>query len=93
MRATRIIITGRVQGVGFRDWLIAEAHRLGIEGWVRNVGNDRVEALLAGPPAAVAECLHACLRGPKLASVTSITEHIADPPAEPGFVKRPSVPS
>jgi len=91
MKATHVIITGRVQGVGFRDWLVAQAHKLGIAGWVRNVGDDGVEALLAGDPGAVEECLHACRRGPPYASIDTITDRIAEPPADPGFVKRPSL--
>jgi acylphosphatase len=91
MKATHIIITGQVQGVGFRDWLVQQAQKLHIAGWVRNLGTDQVEALLAGEPAAVEECLRACRRGPPLASVDSITDNIAAPPQEPGFIKRPSI--
>ena len=93
MKATHIIITGKVVGVGFRDWLVAEARRLGVAGWVRNVGHVAVEALLAGEPGAVEECLRACRRGPLLAEVETITDRIAEPPLEPGFVKRASVAS
>jgi acylphosphatase len=92
MKAKHLIITGRVQGVGYRDWLVAQATRLGIAGWVRNAGHDTVEALLAGDPGAVEECLRACRRGPPAAEVATITDEIAEPPAEPGFFKRPSVP-
>ncbi len=92
MKATHLIITGQVQGVGFRDWLVRQARALHIDGWVRNLGTDKVEALLAGEPAAVEECLRACRRGPPLASVASITDNIADPPQDPGFIKRPSIP-
>ncbi len=93
MKATRLLIVGRVQGVGFRDWLTGEARRLQVSGWVRNVGHDQVEAVLAGEVSAVEECLRACRRGPPAAMVESITDSIAEPPAEPGFVKRPSVPA
>jgi len=92
MTATHLLITGRVQGVGFRDWLVTEAQRLGLAGWVRNVGRSSVEALVAGDPAAVAACLQACRRGPRLAVVETVTETMAEPPAEPGFVKRASLP-
>jgi acylphosphatase len=93
MKARHLIITGRVQGVGYRDWLVHQAHRLGLAGWVRNVGADKVEALIAGDPGAVEECLHACRLGPPAAIVDTIVDRIADPPAEPGFVKRASIPS
>jgi acylphosphatase len=93
MKATHLLITGRVQGVGFRDWLVAEAQRLGLAGWVRNVGRDSVEALIAGDPGAVEVCLQACRRGPHLAAVESVTETMAVPPTEPGFAIRASLPS
>lgn len=92
MKTMHLVITGRVQGVGFRDWLVAEAQLLGLSGWVRNVGRDAVEALISGDPGAVQACLQACRRGPRMASVQNITEKIAEPPAEPGFVKRASLP-
>jgi acylphosphatase len=91
MKACRLLITGRVQGVGFRDWLVTQATRLGLAGWVRNVGQDAVEALIAGDPGAIATCLQACRRGPPLASVETLTDTIAEPPAEPGFFKRASL--
>jgi len=93
MKSSHVVISGRVQGVGFRDWLVGEARRLGLDGWVRNVGDDKVEALLAGDSAAVEECLRACRRGPPAAAVAQIAEQIAAPPASPGFVKRASIPS
>jgi acylphosphatase len=93
MKATHLLISGRVQGVGFREWLAGEAGRLGLDGWVRNVGHDTVEALLAGDTEAVEECLRACRRGPPMAAVERITDNHAEPPGEPGFVKRASLPA
>jgi acylphosphatase len=93
MKAVHLFITGHVQGVGFRDWLFGEAQRLGISGWVRNIGQDQVEATLAGESDAVEECLRACPLGPPLASVYGITQSSAEVPTEQGFVKRPSLPA
>ena len=90
MTARRIVISGRVHGVGYRDWLVAEAQRLGVSGWVRNRRNGCVEALLDGDEAAVEELLRACRRGPPLAEVSEITEELAEPAAEPGFVRLPT---
>ncbi len=90
MKARRVLIAGRVQGVGYRDWMLREAVRLGVHGWVRNRADGRVEALVAGEEAAVQALLSACRRGPMLARVTEITEEFADPPAEPGFRRVPS---
>ena len=90
MSARRIVITGRVHGVGYRDWLVAEARALGVSGWVRNRRDGTVEALLDGDEAAVEEVLRLCRRGPLLAAVESITESLADPPEQPGFLRLPT---
>ncbi|MBR0648556.1 acylphosphatase [Roseomonas terrae] len=90
MRARRVIIAGAVQGVGYRDWMLAEATRLGVHGWVRNRRDRTVEALVAGEEAAVQALLSACRRGPIMARVTEITEEFADPPDEPGFRRLPT---
>lgn len=91
MSAKRLLIRGRVQGVGFRDWMMRKARELGVSGWVRNRSDGTVEALLAGDPAAVEELLRACRRGPRSAQVTSIEERLADPPDDAGFHFWPSL--
>jgi acylphosphatase len=90
MRAKRLVIAGRVQGVGYRDWMLAEAERLGIAGWVRNLGDGKVEALIYGEIDAMEELVRACRRGPRLAEVHSIREELATPPSTPGFIRLPS---
>lgn len=87
--AVRLRIAGRVQGVGYRDWMTAEAQARGLDGWVRNLPDGSVEALVAGPPDAVAAMIDACRQGPRLAAVTSIDTTPADPPT-PGFTRRPT---
>ncbi|ONG50885.1 acylphosphatase [Pseudoroseomonas deserti] len=89
MDAKRVRIEGRVQGVGYRDWMVAEANRLGVQGWVRNRADGSVEALVAGDAAAVGALLTACRAGPRLARVDVITEEFADPPELPGFHREP----
>jgi acylphosphatase len=89
VRATRVLLRGRVQGVGFRDWLVRQANKAALDGWVRNRPDGSVEALLAGPPDAVAAVLSACRRGPPLARVDEVIEQLADAPAEPGFRRLP----
>jgi len=91
MKARLLRIAGRVQGVGYREWLLREARRNGISGWVRNRGDGTVEALLAGEEDGLNAVLTACRRGPPLALVTSIEEHFAEPPEEPGFTRRASL--
>jgi len=90
MRARLVRISGRVHGVGFRDWMIAEAVRLGVQGWVRNRRDGTVEALVAGEEAAVQALLTACRKGPPLARVDGIAEDFSDPPTEPGFRRLPT---
>ncbi len=85
MDAKLVRIRGRVHGVGYRDWMVAEATRLGVQGWVRNRADGSVEALVAGDPAAVGALLTACRAGPPLARVDQIDEDFAEPPTEPGF--------
>ena len=89
MNAKRVVIEGRVQGVGFRDWMLRHARELGVDGWVRNRDDGAVESLLAGEADAVEELLRLCRRGPRAAQVASITEELADPPEEPGFFRLP----
>jgi acylphosphatase len=91
MSARRLIISGRVVGVGFRDWMVERAEELGVFGWVRNRRDGTVEAVVDGDQAAVAEFLRACRRGPRLAKVTEILEEMAEAPDGPGFLRLPTV--
>jgi acylphosphatase len=87
--ARRLVIRGRVQGVGYRDWTAATARAYGLDGWVRNLRDGGVEALLAGDAAAIAAMLAACRRGPPLARVDRIDDEPAVPPAQAGFTRQP----
>lgn len=78
-RIVRVFVAGRVQGVGFRAFLIREANALGLDGWARNRADGSVEALAAGPEAAVAAFLEAARRGPAASRVDSLREAPADP--------------
>ena len=79
MAAKRLIIAGRVQGVGYRAWMVQQAERLGVSGWVRNRRDGTLEALVDGDTASVEELLRLCRRGPRLAEVTEIVEELAEP--------------
>lgn len=77
-RVVRFFVTGRVQGVGFRAFLIRQATALGLVGWARNRLDGSVEALAAGPEDTVAALIAAARRGPLLARVESLREAEAD---------------
>ncbi|MDE2363374.1 MAG: acylphosphatase [Hyphomicrobiales bacterium] len=68
----RLVITGRVQGVGFRAFLAREGVRLGLTGWARNLEDGRVETEFAGAAGAVEEMRAACGRGPAHARVERV---------------------
>ena len=85
MTAKRVLIGGRVQGVGFRGWLVSQAVALGVSGWVRNRADGTVEALVRGPTDAVEELMRACRLGPRGAAVTSIEGSLTEEETGPGF--------
>ena len=78
-RAVRVVIRGRVQGVGFRAWAQGQAELHGLAGWVRNRRDGSVEMLLSGPEAAIASTVAACRQGPRGARVDGVEEHAATP--------------
>jgi acylphosphatase len=74
----RVMIRGRVQGVGYRAWVDHEARRLGLQGWVRNRRDGSVEALFDGDEAVVAEMIASCRKGPPSARVDAVLEETAN---------------
>ena len=77
----QVTIVGRVQGVGYRAWVEHRARARGLEGWVRNRRDGRVEALFAGPAEVVSEMIASCRRGPSSARVEAVQEEGASPEA------------
>ena len=65
-------VSGRVQGVYFRQATAAQAERLDLDGWVRNLADGRVEVLFAGEEAAVNELASWLQQGPEAAEVTTL---------------------
>jgi acylphosphatase len=87
----RLTITGRVQGVGYRDWTITTALRLGLTGWVRNRIDGAVEVLIVGDDNAVGEMIDACRRGPPMARVDNVDIEPVDLDVLPqGFTQLPT---
>jgi acylphosphatase len=92
-RPTRTVIariSGRVQGVGFRDWTHRRAGRFKLCGWVRNRSDGTVEALFHGPADGVAEMLELCRQGPPLARVDHVAVASAEPPEDEDFRQLPT---
>ena len=70
--AKHLVISGRVQGVGFRYSMLEQAERLGVTGWVRNRRDGTVEAAVDGAADAVDAIVAWARRGPRGASVTDV---------------------
>lgn len=85
------VVTGRVQGVGFRYAAADAANRIGVRGWVRNRRDGNVEIVAEGPRAQVRELVEWCHQGPALARVTAVnwSEIAADDELQ-GFRIRPT---
>jgi len=70
----RVVVRGRVQGVGFRAWTEMTAAKQGLEGWVRNRRDGAVEALFAGTENVVLTMIELCRAGPSGARVHTIDQ-------------------
>ena len=70
--AARIVVSGRVQGVGFRAWTAAQARALELRGYVRNLENGDVEVVAEGAPPAVERLIEQLGQGPRLARVSGV---------------------
>lgn len=78
-RRTHVWITGRVQGVFFRAWVMDNARRLGVNGWVRNLFDGRVEAVFEGPSSSVDHMVVLCHKGPDHARVDTVLDNNSEP--------------
>lgn len=67
-----ILVSGKVQGVGFRSYVVHTAHKLGLTGWVRNVHNNKVEAVAEGLPDVLAHFIEAVRTGPRASRVDDL---------------------
>ncbi len=75
----RVVVRGRVQGVGFRAWTEMTAVEQGLEGWVRNRRDGAVEAVFAGAEEVVLTMIELCRAGPSGARVVAVDQLDADP--------------
>ncbi|TAL83693.1 MAG: acylphosphatase [Beijerinckiaceae bacterium] len=95
--AVRIIVRGRVQGVGYRAFVLSQAQARGIAGWVRNRRNGDVEAVFAGPGGAVKALCEICREGPPYAAVEALDiipadrQELSEVDMQDRFVLRPTL--
>jgi acylphosphatase len=76
-----VLISGKVQGVGFRQFIKHQANKLNILGWVKNLPDGRVEAVFTGDNSGLEKLIEICRKGPFLAEVSDIK--IEDLPDQP----------
>ncbi len=88
MKRVRVLVSGEVQGVFFRDNCEQMAGREGVTGWVRNLPDGRVEAVFEGSEDAVDRLVAWANHGPEQAGVTDVETHVEAPTGESGFEVR-----
>ncbi len=88
LRRTRVLVSGRVQGVFFRDSTREKAQALGLSGWVRNLPDGRVEAVFEGDGERVEEMISWCAEGPPDARVQDVSTEDEAPENLTGFKVR-----
>jgi acylphosphatase len=91
LTSLRLRVEGFVQAVGYRNFAIEEATKLGLDGWIRNRTDGTVEILVSGTTKAVEAFVSAAMRGPAGSRVKNVELHNAEPPAEKGFHRRASI--
>ena len=84
----RVVVSGRVQGVFFRDTCRREAARHRVAGWVRNCPDGTVEAVFEGPEGAVSAMVAWARRGPAQAMVDDVQTFDETPEGRTGFAVR-----
>jgi len=72
MKQAHVYVSGFVQGVGFRAYVRSKARKMKVNGWVRNLVDGRVEAVLQGSDKDIKKVLFYCNRGPFFANVSNI---------------------
>ncbi len=81
----RLVVSGLVQGVGFRSFIQRTALDLGLSGWVRNREDGKVEAVLEGSADAIAKAVDACKTGPSRSTVGKVEFSGEKPEGLSGF--------
>ena len=79
MKARRLLVSGRVQGVGYRWFAVRAAQELGLSGWVRNLPDGRVEALAEGNEDQLERFVERLRKGPIASKVNGVDSLDAEP--------------
>ena len=90
MIARRIRVSGKVQGVWFRDWTVQTAKALGLRGWVRNRLDESVEVYAMGEPAKVELLIERLHEGSPPSRVSRVEVEEAEIEPIEGFARRPT---
>ncbi len=72
MKKAHVFVSGFVQGVGFRHFVRKKALELGLTGWVKNLPDNRVEALFQGDEKKINEVIEICRKGPFLSEIEDV---------------------
>ncbi|MCJ7826480.1 acylphosphatase [Patescibacteria group bacterium] len=83
MKCFHLMIIGDVVGVGFRGWMMREADKLNLVGWVKNREDRAVEAVIQGEEEQVKKIIELCKKGPDVAWVEKVT--ITEQPVDKNF--------
>jgi len=84
-KRAHVYVSGRVQGVFFRATTRDNARERGVDGWVMNLDDGRVEAVFEGDPAAVDAMVEFCYEGSDMASVSTVEVTEEEPEGIDGF--------
>lgn len=82
MMAARVFISGFVQGVGFRQFVLRQAQDLRLTGWVKNLQDNRVEAIFCGTKEQIEKMISICEKGPFLSEVKDVDVMWEENPGE-----------
>ena len=85
MAAYRYLVTGRVQGVGYRYFVLREAERLGLAGFARNLPDGRVEVVAEGSDDVLGELESRLRAGPSFATVAAVDRAPVPARGDAGF--------
>jgi acylphosphatase len=91
MICRRLVITGRVQNVFYRDWFVEQAISIGVTGWVRNRADNSVETMVCGSSEVIAAILARARQGSPASRVADVVVEEAPERVFEGFGKRATV--